>query len=143
MGITSRCGWEWDMCAGLTPPENAECRAMVTNLRARGCKVCKVASGADLGSARVVAILQSLGLEPGVADYFVIVPGGHTIFLEMKVRRGGTLSKAQRRWHREAKALGAAVVTGRGAQHAVRQVECLAEEWGCPLGPPSYPNPGS
>lgn len=107
---------------------------MLHNLRARGCKVCKVASGADLGSKRTVAILLSLGLEPGVADYFVIVPGGHTIYLEMKVRKGGTLSKAQRTWHREARALGAAVVTGHGAEGAVAEVERVAlERWGVEL----------
>jgi hypothetical protein len=107
---------------------------MVQNLRRRGCKVCKVASGADLGSRRTVAILKRLGLEDGVADYFVIVPGGGVIFLEMKVRKGGSLSKAQRRWHREARALGATVITGHGAEDAVRQVvETARELWGVEL----------
>jgi hypothetical protein len=122
---------------------------MVANLRARGCKVCKVASGADLGNKRTVAILLSLGLEPGVADYFVIVPGGHTIYLEMKPRKGGSLNADQRTWHREARELGAPVVTGHGAEHACAEVERVAlERWGVTLAPielvaPSGQNKGS
>jgi hypothetical protein len=109
---------------------------MLHNLRTRGCKVCKVASGADIGNKRVVAILSGLGLEPGVTDYFVIVPGGHTVFLEMKVRQGGTLSAAQKRWHREARELDAAVVTGHGAKQACAEVERVAlERWGVELPP--------
>jgi hypothetical protein len=109
---------------------------MLHNLRARGCKVCKVASGADIGNKRVVAILSGLGLEPGVTDYFVIVPGGGVVFLEMKVRQGGSLSQAQRTWHREARILGAAVVTGHGAEHACAEVERVAlERWGVELPP--------
>lgn len=118
------------------PNENAECRAMVANLRRRGCKVCKVASGSDLGviSPRTVALLTSLGLEAGVTDYFVIVPGGGVVFLEMKVRKGGVLSPAQKQWHREARALGAPVITGHGAEHACAEVERVAlDRWGVVL----------
>jgi hypothetical protein len=88
---------------------------MLHNLRTRGCKVCKVASGADIGNKRVVAILS---------------------FLEMKVRQGGALSAAQKRWHREARVLGAAVVTGHGAKQACAEVERVAlERWGVELPP--------
>lgn len=51
---------------------------------------------------RTAAMLKAEGVKPGVPDIFLPVPRGgkHGLYIELKRRKGGTVSKAQESWIR-------------------------------------------
>ena len=51
---------------------------------------------------RTAAMLKAEGVKPGVPDIFLPVPRGgkHGLYIELKRRKGGTVSEAQQAWIR-------------------------------------------
>ena len=69
------------------------------------------------GSKRTERELE--GLRAGVPDLVIILDGGRVLWLEMKRRKGGCLSPAQKVFHGKLEALGHDVFTCHGVKEAV------------------------
>lgn len=59
------------------------------------------------------------GVEAGTPDLQVLLPGGRSVWLELKTAKG-RLSRAQLSWHAEVSALGHTVVVVRDVSSALR-----------------------
>ena len=71
------------------------------------------------------ARMRRLGVRPGVPDLLlpVAVLPYHALWIEMKRRRGGSLSPEQRAWIGALRYEGCAVVVARGADEAIEAIE--------------------
>lgn len=69
--------------------------------------------------------LKAEGVRRGVPDLCLPVPRGpyHGLYLELKRRRGGKLTRAQRGWLERLGAQGYRAVVIRGADEAIRELE--------------------
>jgi len=67
---------------------------------------------------------KAQGLRSGVPDLFLPVPsnGRHGLFIEMKVRKGGKVSKAQERWIERLNGLGYMAAVCRGLDEAIETI---------------------
>ena len=70
------------------------------------------------------ARFQREGVKPGVPDLFLPVArdGYHGLFIEMKRREGGRVSKEQKRWQTELTLQGYCAVVCRGWEDAMWQI---------------------
>ena len=61
---------------------------------------------------RTAAMLKAEGVKPGVPDICLPVPRGgkHGLYIELKRRKGGTVSKAQEAWIRALMAQGFVII---------------------------------
>lgn len=59
------------------------------------------------------------GLKAGVPDLAIILEGGGMLWIEMKRRKGGTLSPVQKAFHEELEKRGHDVFTCKGVKEAV------------------------
>ena len=78
----------------------------------------------------VAAKLRAEGVRPGVPDLCLPAPRGHYhgLFVEMKRTAGGSVSAAQKAWHRELAARDYRVAVCRGweqAQAAILEYLCM------------------
>lgn len=69
--------------------------------------------------------LKAQGVRPGVPDLCIPVPRGsyHGLFIEMKRRKGGSLSPTQREWIDTLRANGYRVEVCKGADEAIETLE--------------------
>lgn len=74
---------------------------------------------------RTAAILERTGVKSGVPDICLPVPRGgwHSLYLELKRRKGGTLSANQRIWLNALTEQGHMAVCCKGADEAIRTIE--------------------
>ncbi len=70
---------------------------------------------------RTAARLKAEGVKPGVPDIFLPVPRGgkHGLYIELKRRKGGVISKEQEAWMRALMEQGFVCCVCHGAQEAV------------------------
>jgi hypothetical protein len=80
----------------------------------------------ELRTEKTGALLQRMGLKPGMADFLFISPTGEHHWLELKRARGGTLSPAQQ-WFADE-------LERRGVPHAVAcgfdEAVTVLQSWG-------------
>lgn len=71
------------------------------------------------------AKMQGEGVKSGVPDLFLPAPRApwHGLFIEMKIRKGGTVSPNQRLWLEELRRAGYAVVVARGSDEAIEALK--------------------
>lgn len=88
------------------------------------------ASGRTAGQrARFGAKRKAEGVAAGFPDLGVLLPGGRTVFIEMKAPKSGRLSDAQRMRHAELRALGFGV----GVATSIDTAEAALRALGVPL----------
>ena len=63
------------------------------------------------------------GLKPGVPDMVLLFEGGETVFIEMKRKSGGTVSKDQKEWLERLRVLGFNAYVCKGAKEAIEAVQ--------------------
>lgn len=68
------------------------------------------------------------GIQAGVPDLVVLLPFGRAIFIEMKRRKGGTISAAQKHWITRLRVLGFNVKVCRGSDEAIEFISGLIFE---------------
>lgn len=73
---------------------------------------------------RTAAMLKAEGVKPGVPDIFLPVSRGgkHGLYIELKRRKGGTVSKAQEAWIRALSAQGYMCAVCHGAEAAKDEI---------------------
>lgn len=122
------------------PTEAEEQALLVDWLRWSGFEVAHIPNG-GYRTIRAAGEMKRLGQLKGMPDLFVFerAPAtGQTVWVEMKRRKGGTLSKDQRRVHDMLRARGDAVIVAKGADDAVRQLRALGYEIVEPTGEPPF-----
>ena len=74
---------------------------------------------------RTAAKLKAEGVKPGVPDIFLPVPRGgkHGLYIELKRRKGGTVSAAQEAWIRALTEQGYVCAVCHGATAARDEIE--------------------
>jgi hypothetical protein len=68
---------------------------------------------------------KSEGLKSGVPDLVILLPLGRAVFVEMKRRKGGTVTTAQKQWVADLSALGFAVKVCRGSDEAIAFISSM------------------
>lgn len=73
---------------------------------------------------RTAAMLKAEGVKPGVPDICLPVPRGgkHGLYIELKRRKGGTVSEAQQAWIRALVAQGFVCAVCHGAEEAKNEI---------------------
>ena len=73
---------------------------------------------------RTAAMLKAEGVKPGVPDIFLPVPRGgkHGLYIELKRRRGGTVSREQEAWMRALAEQGYMCALCHGAEAAKNEI---------------------
>jgi hypothetical protein len=80
----------------------------------------------ELRTEKTGALLQRMGLKPGMADFLFVGPGGRLCFLELKRSRGGRLSPAQKEFREEMERRGVPYAVAGGFDQAVE----VLQSWG-------------
>jgi hypothetical protein len=104
------------------PSEHNEQVALVRKLRSMGIFVFAIPSG-GLRDAITASRLKDEGAMPGIPDLCLILNNGLIVWLEMKKRKGGTVSPAQKLAHSRMIGLGQIVLVTKGAKDAMQQLE--------------------
>jgi len=76
--------------------------------------------GTPLQRAKQMNRLKAEGLQSGVPDIVILLDGGKSVYIEMKIRTGGSVSKEQKEWMERLKLLGFDVYLCKGATEAIR-----------------------
>jgi len=73
---------------------------------------------------KTAAILKATGVKSGVPDICLPVPRGehHSLYIELKRRKGGSLSVNQRKWLKALNEQGHKAVVCKGADEAMRTI---------------------
>ncbi len=120
------------------PTEAQECAALAKWLDRAGVLYTHVPMG-GLRDRKAAALLRNMGAKRGVPDYLIFTPppvwwpvgsspapvGMRGVALEMKRRKGGSLSDPQKWWIAQLKLAGWHVIVARGARDAVTQLTAL------------------
>lgn len=118
------------------PTEAQECTALAQWLNRANVLYTHVPLG-GLRDRKAAAMLRNMGAKRGVPDYLIFTPppawwraGGpgrafRGVALEMKRRKGGSLSDPQKWWIAQLKLAGWHVIVARGAGDAVAQLTAL------------------
>jgi len=77
---------------------------------------------------RKVAMIQgakakAAGKKKGIPDMCLLIEGGKTVFIEMKRKTGGTVSKEQKQWLERLRVLGFDAYVCKGAKEAIEAVQ--------------------
>ena len=104
------------------PSEHDEQKVIVMWLRKLGIFVYAVPNG-GLRDAITAKRLKDEGAMSGIPDLQIVLEGGKVIWVEMKRRKGGSVSPAQKKVHAQLEALGHTVVVGFGAKDAKEKIE--------------------
>jgi Holliday junction resolvase len=109
------------------PSEDAEQSAVVANLRSKGILIFSVPNGVN--SSRIKGgRLKATGLLSGIPDLVSLLPDNRVIWIEMKKRKGGSVSPTQKLIHKLLQFIGFEVIVGKGAQDAVNKFWELVDE---------------
>jgi len=103
------------------PNEHKEQVAVVNWLEKRGYLVFAVPNGFQ-SDARTKKYFKDEGLRAGVNDLMIALDGAITVFLEMKTRTDGRLSKSQKEFHSKLIDRGHIVLVGYGAKDAMEKL---------------------
>lgn len=76
-------------------------------------------NGSPLQRAKQMNRLKSEGLQSGVPDIVILLDGGKSVYIEMKRKNGGVLSKEQKVWIERLKSLGFPVYVCKGSEEAI------------------------
>lgn len=106
------------------PSEHDEQKALVKKLRSAGLFVFAVPNG-GLRDAITAKRLKDEGATSGIPDLQIILDGGRVAWVEMKRRKGGTVSPAQKAVHERLESMGHVVVVGMGAKDAWDKILAL------------------
>ena len=90
------------------PYEAAEQRALVAKLRKCGLFVYHIPNHKE----------QKDGALAGIPDLQIVVDGGLVVWVELKRRKGGSVSPEQKKIHASLKELGHTVILAKGAKEA-------------------------
>jgi hypothetical protein len=107
----------------LSPLEKEEQKAFVRGLRQKNIFVASIPNGGKDQSAQYVQKLIEEGMMVGITDLIIALDRGRTIWLELKRRENGVLSKDQIKVHARLRALGHTVVVGYGAKDAWEKIK--------------------
>lgn len=99
------------------PYEDAEQKAIVGWLQRRGYFVFHIPNHKKMR--------QDIGALPGIPDLCLVLGMGQTIWIEMKRRKGGVLSDAQKKIHEDMRQLGHQIIIAKGAKDAFDQLKEL------------------
>lgn len=106
----------------MQPTEEQEQRWFVTWLRVKGLKHWRTPNETYTTSYRQKAKNKALGVQAGIPDLFVIV-GDRLIAVEMKRRKGGSLTTTQKHWLQDLNDVGVEARMCRGFEEAKAFVE--------------------
>jgi len=106
--------------ASVIPSEHIEQREFVSAFRKRhpDVRIFAIPNG-EARSRTTGARLKAEGVSAGVPDLFI---PAWLVWIEMKRQRGGTVSPAQRDWHRYLASIGHTVIVARGQEEAWRLI---------------------
>ena len=104
------------------PSEYQECIALAKWLDRHGVLYTHVPLGGRRDRKEAM-ILKKIGTKPGIPDYLVL--NFPVCAIEMKRRRGGSLSAVQRSMHGKLRAAGWHVIVAHGADQAVEGLRAL------------------
>lgn len=113
---------EDNMKPNLTPYEDEECKVLVQYLellqkQGHDILFSHIAQETYTKSWKQKNRNKAVGVRPGLPDYVIII-NECLIFLEMKRKKGGTLSKAQKLWFLALRNTGASVYVAKGFDEA-------------------------
>jgi len=109
------------------PSEADEQALLVDILRWSGLDVAHIPNG-GYWSYRAASDMKRLGQLKGMPDLFLFdrAPAtGQTVWVEMKRRKGGSLSASQKAVHDKLRARGDVVIVAKGADDALEQLRAL------------------
>ncbi len=109
------------------PTEAEEQALLVDILRWSGLEVAHIPNG-GFRSYRSATEMKRLGQLKGMPDLFLFdrAPStGQTVWIEMKRRKGGSLSSHQKAVHEKLRARGDVVIVAKGAEDALDQLSAL------------------
>ena len=106
------------------PTESQEQRAVVDFLNLIKCPHFHIPNGGARNKI-TAARLKAEGVSAGVPDLCIPVPssGFHGLFIEMKRKKGGSLSDAQKKWLRILDINGYQASVCKGAEDAIQTIE--------------------
>lgn len=81
----------------IVPYEEEEANTLAEWLRLKGLKFAHIPNETFTKSWKQKNKNKTAGVSPGVPDYMIITPKG-LLFIELKRRKGGVLSPAQKKW---------------------------------------------
>lgn len=111
------------------PSESKEQIAVVIHLRDRGFFVYHIPNGMKT-DAKTAARFKREGMMPGIPDLQVVLGNKQVIWIELKRRKGGVVSPAQKEVHAELEKRGHIVILAKGAKEAVEQFNQVLESLG-------------
>ena len=100
------------------PLESKEQIALVRKFRNNGHFIFHVPNGGKRSMTEAIR-MKAEGVVAGIPDLCLVMPEGKMIWIELKRRKGGTVSKAQKEVHARLEALGHVVIVGYGAKDVV------------------------
>lgn len=107
----------------IIPTEYAECLTFAGWLRVKGIKFAHIPNETFTTSFKAKMKNKNMGVSPGIPDYLVVLPKG-LLFIEMKRKKGGTLSPFQKDWIDALNPLkGVEARVAKGADEAIKIVE--------------------
>jgi len=111
---------------GRLPTEHEEQRLLVQWFRRKwpDLRIFAIANG-GARSLATAGRLKAEGVSPGVPDLFV---PAMSLWIEMKRRKGGSISAEQRDWHKYLRSLGHEVIVGRGFDDAMQKILLLLNQ---------------
>jgi hypothetical protein len=80
-------------------------------------------SGTIMQRAKQMNRLKAEGLKTGVPDLCLLFKEGKSVYIELKRRSGGTVSKDQKEWKERLQTLGFDAHIAKGAAEAIKIVE--------------------
>ena len=104
------------------PSEHDEQVALCRWLRKREFFFFAVGNG-GIRDAITAKRMKDEGVTAGVPDLIIILPEGKTLWIEMKRRKGGSVSAVQKAFHKKLIELGHDVVVCKGALEARIEIE--------------------
>ena len=80
-------------------------------------------SGTPLQRAKQMKRLKTEGLKVGIPDMCILLEGGKSVYIELKHKSGGTVSKDQKEWIERLRVLGFDAYIAKGAGEAIEIIQ--------------------
>jgi len=112
------------MTQSFVPTEEAECLVLAQYLRLSSIQFAHIPNNTWTQSIKQKVKNKNMGVSPGVPDYMIVLPRC-LLFIEMKRKKGGTVSEAQKEWIHNLNSISPTViaVVCHGADEAIQTVE--------------------
>lgn len=107
-----------------TNTEESEQKIVAAYLKVKGYLYCASAGGVRTSMKQAVK-MKSTGYVAGVPDLAIYEPRGnyHGLFIELKRKKGGATSPAQKEWIEQLNKRGYKAVVCKGANAAIKEIE--------------------